>query len=80
MGLADQIEQAKKRDQIKAWDKGERALAATIATPEVELRRATFPVGSFLRIRKVKVGPAPARSAGCGRGLDSFPGELGCSY
>lgn len=38
MGLGDAIEAAKRRDQIKAWDEGERKLAATIAVPEIELR------------------------------------------
>jgi hypothetical protein len=62
MSLAEQLEQAKRRDQIKAWDDGERKLGATIVAPEVELsadlRSRLGPFFEFAESKSVRRLPA----------------------
>jgi hypothetical protein len=69
MTLADQIEQAKRADQIRAWDKGERELAATIAAPEIELsadlRSRLGPFFEFAEAKSVRRLPARPSTVAC---------------
>jgi hypothetical protein len=69
MGLGEQLEQAKRRDQIKAWDQGERELAATIAAPEVELsadlRSRLDPFFKYAESKSVRRLPARPATVAC---------------